>query len=189
MVCFCLRAGLSCLRLAGFLFALLIALPVYLFLLAVFPKSLFRRLPFRALVPLAGLLEFVFIILSPALEFGSLIGATFIPSRNEGRARLFAAREELKLMAAQSEREGSLTSPERAMIYNVVDFRMVKAQRRDGSIEDHRQSSEPDMSAGDVLKLTRASGIDRLPVVTPEESAWVGECVSIFCWMRMGLGH
>src|SRR6266496_94289 len=39
---------------AGFLFALAIALPVYLFLLSVLPKSLFRRFPFRALARLAG---------------------------------------------------------------------------------------------------------------------------------------
>ncbi len=39
---------------AGFLFALAIALPVYLFLLSVLPKSLFRRFPFRALARLAA---------------------------------------------------------------------------------------------------------------------------------------
>ena len=33
---------------AGFVFSLAIALPVYLFLLSVLPKSLFRRFPFRA---------------------------------------------------------------------------------------------------------------------------------------------
>ena len=37
----------------GFFFALLIALPVYLFLLSVLPKALFRRFPFRALARLA----------------------------------------------------------------------------------------------------------------------------------------
>src|SRR6266699_650493 len=34
---------------AGYLLSLVIALPVYLFLLLVLPKSLFRRFPFRAL--------------------------------------------------------------------------------------------------------------------------------------------
>jgi len=34
---------------AGFFLALVIAVPVYLFLLSVLPKSLFRRFPFRAL--------------------------------------------------------------------------------------------------------------------------------------------
>jgi len=55
---------------AGFFAALLIAFPIYLFVLAVFPKSLFRRFPFRALVALAGLLEVVSIVLWPVLELG-----------------------------------------------------------------------------------------------------------------------
>ncbi|MBO0696550.1 MAG: DUF21 domain-containing protein, partial [Verrucomicrobia bacterium] len=37
---------------AGYLIALAVALPVYLFLLSVLPKSLFRRFPFRALAQL-----------------------------------------------------------------------------------------------------------------------------------------
>ena len=52
---------------AGFLFALIIALPVYLFVLSVLPKSLFRRFPFRALAWLAGVLEFTSILFSPLL--------------------------------------------------------------------------------------------------------------------------
>src|SRR5207249_6461848 len=38
---------------AGFFFALLIALPVYLFLSSRLPEALFRRFPFRALLRLA----------------------------------------------------------------------------------------------------------------------------------------
>src|SRR5438105_7677057 len=106
--------------LAGFLWAIVIALPIYLFLLAVFPKSLFRRFPFRALAALAGLLELVTIILWPALELGARLGSLILARRVNERGRLFAAREELKQMAAQSELEGSLTATERVMIHNVV---------------------------------------------------------------------
>jgi len=55
----------------GFLFALLIAFPVYLFLLSVLPKSIFRRFPFRALAQLAGVLELVSIALLPVFELGA----------------------------------------------------------------------------------------------------------------------
>src|SRR5436305_12107895 len=41
----------------GYAIAVAIALPVYLFLLGVLPKSLFRRFPLRAVVRLSGLLE------------------------------------------------------------------------------------------------------------------------------------
>src|SRR5712671_970953 len=113
---------------AGFLCALVIALPVYLFLLAVLPKSLFRRFPFRALARLAGVLEFASMLFSPLLELGARLGKLLLPARAAKRARLFAAREELKQITTDSEREGSLTPTERAMIHSVVDFRGVKVR-------------------------------------------------------------
>ena len=111
---------------AGYLFALAIALPVYLFLFLVLPKSLFRRFPFRALARLAGVLEFAVMLFSPLLEFGARLGKLVLPARAAKRARLFAAREELKQITTESEREGALTPTERAMIHNVVDFSRVK---------------------------------------------------------------
>src|SRR4051812_38453975 len=79
----------------GFVLALIAALPVYLFVLGVLPKSLFRRFPFRALGGLAGVLELVSALLWPILELGSLIGRWLLPKRAD-KTRLFAAREELK---------------------------------------------------------------------------------------------
>src|SRR6202049_3574191 len=76
----------------GFLSALIIAFPIYLFVLAVFPKSLFRRFPFRALVALAGLLEVVSIILWPVLELGERLGRLILSRPAGERARAFAAR-------------------------------------------------------------------------------------------------
>jgi putative hemolysin len=52
----------------GYFISLAIALPVYLFLLSVFPKSLFRRFPIRALARLAGILELASLLFSPLLE-------------------------------------------------------------------------------------------------------------------------
>src|SRR6266496_4827828 len=113
---------------SGFIIALVIAFPVYLLLLSVLPKSLFRRFPFRALARLAGILEFISILFSPLLEFGAWLGRLLLPDRAAKHARLFAGREELKQITIQSEREGSLTATERAMIHNVVDFRGVKVR-------------------------------------------------------------
>src|SRR5712675_2133726 len=97
---------------AGFLFALVIALPVYLFLLSVLPKSLFRRFPFRSLARLAGMLEFTSTLFSPLLELGARIGKRLQPSDAENRPHLFAARDELKQITSQSEHEGNLTATE-----------------------------------------------------------------------------
>jgi CBS domain containing-hemolysin-like protein len=151
---------------AGYLFALAIALPVYLFLLLVLPKSLFRRFPFHALARLAGVLEFAVTLFSPLLELGARLGKLVLPARAARHARLFAAREELKQITAQSEREGSLTSTERAMIHNVVDFSGVKV--RDVMLPAAKVVAlQPGASTQEALNLSAASDLDRLPVVPP----------------------
>src|SRR5213595_1743959 len=152
---------------AGFLFALAIALPVYLFLLSVLPKSLFRRFPFRALARLAGVLEFASMLFSPLLELGARLGKLLLPARAAKRARLFAAREELKQITTDSEREGSLTSTERAMIHNVVDFSGVKV--RDVMLPAAKVVAlQPGASTQAALELSASTGLDRLPVLAPD---------------------
>jgi putative hemolysin len=155
----------------GFFAALIIAFPIYLFVLAVLPKSLFRRFPFRALAALAGVLEVVSIILWPVLELGEWLGRFILPRRGGERARLFAAREELKQITTQSEREGSLTATERAMIHNVFDFRNVKV--RDVMVPLAKVVAvQPDTPVADALQLSVAAGVERLPVITREGKAF-----------------
>jgi len=152
---------------AGYFFALAIALPVYLFLLLVLPKSLFRRFPFRALARLAGVLELASMLFSPFLELGARLGKLVLPARAAKHARLFAAREELKHITAESEREGSLTATERAMIHSVVDFRSVKV--RDVMLPSAKAVAlQPSASTQEALELSAASDLDRLPVIPPE---------------------
>ncbi len=150
---------------SGFALAIVIALPIYLFILGVLPKSLFRRFPFRALSPLAGLLKIGTTVLWPVLATGAAAGRLFLPAKRK-RARLFAAREELKQITAQSEREGSLTATERAMIHNVVDFSGVKV--RDVMLPAAKVVAlQPSASTQEALNLSAASDLDRLPVVPP----------------------
>jgi CBS domain containing-hemolysin-like protein len=154
---------------AGYVWSLVIALPIYLFVLSVLPKSLFRRFPLRALARLGGVLEVVSILLWPVLEIGERIRNLLLPRRAESR-RIFIAREELKQFAEQSEREGSLTSTERAMIDNVVDFRNVRAA--DVMMPLARAVTvRPDTSIDEALRLSAANGVDRLPVISPEGEA------------------
>ena len=157
---------------AGFLWAILIALPIYLFVLAVLPKSLFRRFPFRALAALAGVLEVISIVLWPILEIGERAGRLLLPRRGSDSARLFIAREELKQIAVQSKREGSLTSTERAMIHNVVDFRNVKASDVMVPLEK-AVTIRPDASIEETLQLSAKAGVDRLPVISQGQAVGI----------------
>jgi CBS domain containing-hemolysin-like protein len=152
---------------AGYFFSVAIALPVYLFLLSVLPKSLFRRFPFRALARLAGVLEIASKVFSPLLELGARLGKLILPARAARRARLFAAREELKQITTESEREGSLTPTERAMIHSVVDFRGIKV--RDVMLRSKKVVAlQPSASTQEAVELSAASGLDRLPIVPPD---------------------
>lgn len=154
----------------GFALAIVIALPIYLFVLGVLPKSLFRRFPFRALAALGGVLEWFSILLWPVLEIGERIRQLLLGRRAAETGRIFIAREELKQIAVQSEREGSLTSTERAMIHNVVDFRNVRAS--DVMIPIGKAVTvRPDTSIEEALRLSAANGVDRLPVISEEGEA------------------
>ncbi len=148
---------------AGYFIMMIVAIPIHLFLL-VLPKSLFRRFPLRALAALGGILESASLLLWPMLEIGQRLGRLLFPRRSEGR-RLFAAREELKQVAVQSEREGSLTATERAMIHNVVDFRNVRV--RDVMLPIDKCITVPaDMTVDAVLQLSTSTGADGFPVVS-----------------------
>jgi CBS domain containing-hemolysin-like protein len=114
---------------------------------------------------LAGVLEVISFVLWPVLEIGERAGRLLIPRRGSESARLFIAREELKQIAVQSEREGSLTSTERAMIHNVVDFRNVKASDVMVPLEK-AVTIRPDASIEETLRLSAKAGVDRLPVVS-----------------------
>src|SRR5438045_7572448 len=70
----------------GYPIAVAIALPVYLFLLGVLPKSLFRRFPLRAVVRLSRLLEIVTKLLTPLHAIGGFIQhSIFVPPQNPPR--------------------------------------------------------------------------------------------------------
>jgi CBS domain containing-hemolysin-like protein len=151
----------------GFLLALLVALPIYLFVLSVLPKSLFRRFPFRALAALGGLLEWFSILLWPVLEIGERARHLLLRRQVAESGRIFIAREELKQIAVQSEREGSLTSTERAMIHNVVDFRNVRAADV-MVLLGKAVTVTSDTSIEEALRLSAAHGVDRLPVLSAD---------------------
>ena len=157
------RGLVSLLGAVGYLVALLVAGPIYLFLLGVLPKSLFRRFPYRALAALAGLLVLTSRLLWPLLELGSQIGQLLFRHK-KAAPRLFAAREDLKQLTFESERQGALTPAERAMIHNVVDFRTVKVS--DVMIPRPQIIAvNPGTTIHELLQLSAKTGVDRVPVI------------------------
>ena len=112
----------------GYLVALGIYLPVYLFGLELLPKSLFRRFPYRALALLSGPLRFLDLLLTPMHWIGAGAQRLLFGTRGAAQQRLFLGREDFKYMTSESERTGVISKTEREMIHNVVDFRAVTAK-------------------------------------------------------------
>ncbi|HWL51541.1 MAG TPA: CNNM domain-containing protein [Chthoniobacteraceae bacterium] len=112
----------------GYVVSLALFLPVFLFGVELFPKSLFRRLPYRALVWLAEPVHWTMKLLGPFLSGAIRLGHRMVPD-GEGRSgKLFAAREDFKYFTIESERSGALSSSERRLIHNMVDFRTLTAR-------------------------------------------------------------
>jgi putative hemolysin len=157
----------------GYLLSFAVCLPLYLFLFEALPKTLFRQFPYRALAALSRPLQFADTALAPLLAFGTWIGQRLFPIEHRERRKLFAAREEFKQFASQSERAGLLTAGERAMMDAVVDFRGVKV--RDSLIPiDRVTRARADEPMADLVQLARDHQLDDVPV----ESA-AGEIVGV----------
>ncbi len=112
----------------GYLVALAIYLPVYLFGLELLPKALFRRFPYRALALLSGPLRLLDLVLTPLHWIGMSAQRLLFGSGAADRQRLFLGREDFKYMTTEGERTGMISRTEREMIHNVVDFRSVTAK-------------------------------------------------------------
>jgi putative hemolysin len=110
----------------GYLCTILVAFPIFLIVTEMLPKSLFRRFPYQALASIAVLLEIASLLLTPLMVVGSWCAVHFF--RLKRPQEVFVAREDLKSVTRQVEKMGMLSSMERQMIHNVVDFRGVRVK-------------------------------------------------------------
>jgi CBS domain containing-hemolysin-like protein len=149
----------------GYLWALIVAFPIFLFVTEVLPKSFFRRFPYRALASIALILESTSRLLTPLMQIGSSISRNIF--RLQRPREIFVAREDLKYVTSYVERMGLLSSIERQMIHNVVDFRSVKV--RDVMVQLDRVRFVPlEMPLPEVIRLSRETKFDRFPVVNDQ---------------------
>jgi putative hemolysin len=108
----------------GYLCTILVAFPIFLIVAEMLPKSFFRRFPYQALASSAVLLEIASLLLTPLMAVGSWCAIHIF--RLKRPQEVFIAREDLKSVTRQIEKMGILSSIERQMIHNVVDFRAVR---------------------------------------------------------------
>jgi CBS domain containing-hemolysin-like protein len=163
-ICAILLVTQECVRAwgkSGYLYALLISLPVTLIGIELLPKSLFRRFPYRALAAFSEPMRLADLALSPLHAVGALV-LRMLPRKEE--KKLFVAREDFKYFTVESERQGMLTKPERELIHSVVDFRTVTARDVMVPMEKVR-TIRADVRIAEVLAISRETNLDRLPVI------------------------
>jgi putative hemolysin len=146
----------------GYCLTLLVALPLFLLVVELLPKAVFRRVPYKKLASLAVLLDGASTILMPAIYVGSFFTKKVL--RLKRPHEIFVAREDLKYVTSEIERMGMLSSIERQMIHNVVDFRSVKVSDVMVSISS-AVTVRPETTIEQLLEIFRRSRFDRYPVV------------------------
>ena len=152
---------------AGYAVSAILWLPVYLLGLELFPKSLFRRFPYRALAAFAELLRITDLIFTPVLWIGARLHTLFIREGDGAPGKLFVGREDFKFLTAESERAGKLAKTGREMIHSVFDFRSVTA----GSVMIPMTGAQTVSSSAPVEELLAAAmprDLDRLPVMNAD---------------------
>jgi CBS domain containing-hemolysin-like protein len=162
---------------AGYFIALILFLPLYLFGLELFPKSLFRRFPYRALALLSQPLKIADLLLSPLLWLGTRLAQWFVPPGEHDSRKLFAGREDFKYFTLESERTGALSPEERQLIHNVVDFRAVTARDLMRPLAEFPRVAQ-DSSLEAVIEAS-GNGTSRQLLVTSATGEIVG-LVSVF---------
>jgi len=113
----------------GYALSLVIFLPLILFVLELFPKSLFRRFPYSALALLSWPVRIAELTLSPLLRWEKEVTENLMPAiATEESRRLFPSREEFKESLVENEKTGAISPLERELIHDVVDFHAMTAR-------------------------------------------------------------
>ncbi len=162
-----LRFAINQLGDAGYFVAGLAAIPLWLVLLGVIPKGLFRRMPYRALSALVLPLESVTRLLDPITRAFERIPTSRTRASSAFARSAGASREELKFFADAGERTGDLSPIERAMIHDVLDFRGLTAESI--MIPWERVVSVPlDATCETILATAKEHNVDRMPALASD---------------------
>ena len=149
---------------AGYVWVLLLAVPVWAVGLEIVPKSLFRRLPLRLLAVLSAPLVAANFLLRPVEAGLQRLVRRLFPKRSPQRLRLFGGREDFKYLTFESEREGFISSAEREIIQTVLDFRQLTAQELLVPLEE-AGAVRGDLPLSAARLLAYSKGVDHLPVL------------------------
>jgi len=133
------------------------------------PKTLFRSLPNRLTLMLAGPFRYIHAVLSPLVWVMSRLaeGLLHWTRGKTFRGHLFGSREEMRLVMQESSQ--GLTSEERQMINRVLDLQNLTVREVIIPMQN-AATLAVETSMADALKLARTRSLTRFPVWRTEGS-------------------
>jgi CBS domain containing-hemolysin-like protein len=146
----------------GYVVGFGLALPGFVVLLELLPKTLFRRYPFRMLRMLVPLLSVVAWFRYPFKAIGRM---TALPD-DEGEVS-YGSRDELKRLVSSMAQEKLLSAPSARLMERVLDLRRINAQAVMVPLTEI-VAVTPDMSVTMAAQIARQHGLSVLPVLDRE---------------------
>jgi putative hemolysin len=171
----------------GYVIAFVIALPVYVLLIELLPKSLFKLYPYRMLVTFLPVLNGVRLTASPVIWLGAEIVSIFRSKEDDSSMRPKVNKDverlEFRAIAAATEKEGELGETEAAMIRSVLDFHQRKVA--DVMLRMADVTALPaNMPIPKALEIARRMNLSHFPVM--DDSGQLIGLLNIFEALREG---
>ena len=173
----------------GYLIAFLVALPVYVFLIELLPKAVFKQFPYRALIRFLPLLNAARVVTSPVIWLGAQLVGIF-RGREESRQPQLgdetgdpeAQRQEFHAIAATTE----LGETESKMIRSVLDFHRRRV--RHVMLPMASVTAVPaNMPIPKALQIARRTNLSHFPVM--DETGKLIGLLNIYEVLREGRLH
>ena len=140
--------------------------PILLIFGEIIPKALFRQRSLLLMQELSGVLELSFKILVPisrVVQGVNILLLRCLRQRQTAPTTLFVTKAELKYLIQESEREGSLTAPERSLIYQIFGL----GEKTVGEVMTPLSEVQPVVqttAVADLIRHARESALTRIPV-------------------------
>lgn len=153
----------------GAVAALLVALPVFVFVFEFLPKAIFRRFPYRTLVVFARILTTAHWLFAPLVNFAAWVMRPVFHAGREDVSGRIVAIEDLQRALAQDGGAGQFSGVERRLIGNIVDFRPLRAGDLMRPLDSVPQASA-EMPIEQLLRSATETGAEQFLVIEADGS-------------------
>ncbi len=138
------------------------------------PKAWFQSQPIKRCRPFAALLRYSSLAMRPIVDALNWLTQWFIPSSfHQPKRPLFSAKDELEVLARESEEHGMLSPKQRIMIRRVFELSGKTARDIMAPI-GNVVTAKASVLTGEFFDLVASSNHTRIPVYDDEQKVYAG---------------